>query len=206
MNRRELLQCTAILAGAASMGRTALALSDEQTAFLAARPNFNSRPVDYLSPQHRRLVAAMAEVIIPRTDSPGAIDAKVPQYLEIMMAEWLNDEEQAIFAAGLTDIETRIPRDYGKAFPELPAKQQLAILEDLEAAAADSAWFEPGGFMSDFMSDAPFICQFKELTIYGFFTSELGGTQVLRYNPMPMRFDGHYPLDAGDSSWSSSLF
>lgn len=205
MKRREFMQCVSILLGAASMGSASLALSEEQRIFLAAAPNFNSRTVDYLTPERRRIVSAMAEVIIPRTDTPGAIDAGVPQFLEIMIAEWLNEEERDIFETGLADIESRIPSEFGAAFPDLSPEQQLKIMEKLEEASSGSPWWDGGGLRSDFMSDAPFICQFKELTIYGFFTSEIGGTQVLRHNPMPMRFDGHFPLEPGDSSWSGGL-
>jgi len=202
MNRREFLQCAAILVSGASVSRPGVALSDEQQVFLAARSNFNTRPVDYLTPVQRRIVAAMAEVIIPRTDTPGAIDAGVPAYLEIMMAQWLNVEEKAVFAEGLADIENRIPGEYGRPFFELGKGQQLEIMEALEDAASDSSWYDFANVMGEYQSDAPFICQFKELTIFGFFTSEAGGTQVLRHNPMPMKFDGDYPLSPGESTWS----
>ena len=76
-------------------------------------------------------------------------------------------------------------------------------MEALEDAASDSPWYAYANVQRDFISDAPFICQIKELTIWGFFTSEVGGTQVLRYEAMPMRFDGDIPLGADESSWSS---
>jgi hypothetical protein len=78
-------------------------------------------------------------------------------------------------------------------------------MEALEDAASDSPWYEFGNIMREFISDAPFICQFKELTVWGFFTSEKGGSQVLRYNPMPMFFNGDIPLASDDSSWTTPL-
>ena len=206
MNRREFLQCAAVLASGASASRLGLALSEEQQRYLATAPNYNSGPLNYLSPERRKLVAAMAETIIPRTDTPGAIDAGVPAYLERMMADWLNQEELAIFEAGLGELESRIPEEYGKPFDALEAEQQRHILEDLEEAASDSAWYASAGKPGDYQSDAPFICQFKELTVWGFFTSEVGGTQVLRHNAMPMYFDGDVPLGPDDSSWTNSFF
>jgi len=206
MNRRDFLQCAAILVSGTAVGRWGFALSEEQRAYLAAAPNYNARPVNYLEPEQRRIVAAMAETIIPRTETPGAIDAGVPAYLERMMAEWLNEQEREVFAAGLADMETRIPREYGRAFHELEPGEQRAIMEALEQAASDSPWYDPGNNIhSDYLSDAPFICQFKELTIWGFFTSEVGGTQVLRHNPMPMYFDGEIPLSPDESTWSGRM-
>jgi len=203
MNRREFLQCAAILISGVGASQLGFSLSEEQQHFLADAPDFNTGKIDYFSPVHREIVAAMAEVIIPRTDTPGAIDARVPAFLELMVANWMNDGERAIFNAGLQDIETRIPLEYGKPFQQLSGEEQLQILEALEDAAADSPWYDIGNVDREYISDAPFICHLKELTIWGFFTSLEGGSQVLRYNPMPMLFDGDIPLAPGDSSWSS---
>jgi hypothetical protein len=205
MNRREFLQCAAIVISGASASQLGFSLSAEQQVYLANAPDFNSTPVDYFTPAQRRILAAMSEVIIPRTDTPGAVDARVPFFIELMVANWLNDGERAIFGAGLQDIESRIPLEYGRPFDQLGAREQLRIMEDLESAAADSPWYEFGNSRRDYISDAPFICQLKELTIWGFFTSQEGASQVLRYNPMPMHFDGDVPLAPGESSWASPL-
>lgn len=202
MNRRELMQCVVVLAGCANSGSLRAALSDEQRQFLLDSPSYIDREIGYLSPDRRKIIAAMAETIIPRTDTPGAIDAGVPRYIELMAAQWLNDRERAIFEAGIADMETRIPREFGKPFHELAAEQQRAILEDMESAAGDSTWYELGNVARTFISDAPFICQVKELTVFGFFTSEVGSKEVLRYDPMPMHFDGDLPLGRDDSSWA----
>lgn len=198
MNRREFLQCAAVLVSGA--GFSHLALTEEQKIYLTAAPDYIAGKVNYLSPERRLIVAAMAETIIPRTDTPGAIDAGVPVYLERMMADWLKDEEKAVFDAGLEDMENRIFSEYGEPFYALAPEQQQQILVDMEAAAADSAWYAGGRAPGEFLSDAPFICQFKELTVFGFFTSEVGSTQVLRYEPMPMYFDGDVPLGPDESS------
>ena len=200
MNRREFLQCAAILVSGASVSQLGLALTQEQQQYLAAAPNYNTGAVDYLNPAERRILAAMCEVIIPRTDTPGAIDAGVPRFIELMARDWLLDEERAIFDAGIKDMVERIPREYGASFDALEPGKQLAIMEAMEEKASDSSWYEFGNVLRQFISDAPFICQVKELTAWGFFTSEVGSTQVLRYEPMPMYFDGDVPLEPGQSS------
>lgn len=202
MNRREFLQCAAILISGSSAAQLGFALTEEQQVYLATAPNYNTTEVDYFTPEQRKIIAAMTEVVIPRTDTPGAIDAGVPRYIELMVANWMEEGERNIFDTGLADIETRIPREYGKPFHELPADDQLAIMEDLESAASESSWYDFANVQREFISDAPFICQLKELTIYGFFTSEAGSKQVLRYDPMPMEFDGEYPLSENDSTWA----
>lgn len=205
MNRRDFLQCAALLVSGAGLTRAGFSLSAEQETFLAAAPSYNTGKASYLDDAQRRIVAAMAEIVIPRTDTPGAIDAGVPNFIELMVQDWFNDQERSIFDAGLADIQSRIPAELGASFDELTSNQQLAVMEQLEEVASDSPWYEFANVQREFISDAPFICQIKELTIWGFFTSEVGGTQVLRYEPMPMRFDGDYPLSPEDSSWMSRV-
>lgn len=202
MKRREFLQCAALLVSGLSASQVGFSLTREQETYLASAANYTLSEVDYLTDEQRKIIAAMAEVIIPRTDTPGAIDAGVPRFIELMAADWLNDEERAIFEAGIKDMETRIPRDFGKPFYALSRDEQVAVMEAMEDAASDSEWYSFANVQRDFISDAPFICQVKELTVYGFFTSEAGSKQVLRYDPMPMYFDGELPLSPDDSSWA----
>jgi gluconate 2-dehydrogenase gamma chain len=205
VNRREFLQCAAILFSGSSAAQLGFSLNEEQKVYLATAPDFNTTPVDYFTPLQRKNIAAMVEVIIPRTDTPGAIDAGVPVFVELMASQWLNEEETAIFNAGLADIEVRIPLAFGSPFHALVPEQQLEIMQALEDEASGSPWYDFGNIQRDFVSDAPFICQLKELTIWGFFTSREGGSQVLRYDPMPMYFDGNIPLKQNDSSWLTVL-
>ena len=205
MNRREFLQCAAILVSGTSASQLGFTLSEEQQVYLASAPDYNKGKVNYLTAAQRKIIAAMAEVVIPRTDTPGAIDAGVPNFIELMASDWFNEQESAIFSAGIKAMEEQVPSVYGKPFDQLDAAQQLEIMEELEAQASDSSWYEYGNVQREFISDAPFICQVKELTIWGFFTSEVGATQVLRYEPMPMAFDGNTPLSVQESSWALPL-
>jgi gluconate 2-dehydrogenase gamma chain len=166
VNRREFLQCAAILISGASTSQLGFSLTQEQQAYMASAANYNSGKVDYFSTAQRKIIAAMTEVIIPRTDTPGAVDAGVPNYVELMVAHWLTDEERALFELGLQDIETRIPQEYGSSFEQLDAAQQLKIMEALEDAASDSTWYDLGNQQREFVSDAPSICQLKELTVW----------------------------------------
>ena len=203
MNRRHFLECAALLIGGVSASRMGWTLTEEQRVHLASAPDYIDRAVDYFTPEQRTVVAAIAETIIPRTETPGAIDAGVPRFIELMLANWCNDEEREIFQQGLARLELHTRSEYGKRFDELDADARLETLEALEADASESAWYDVGNIRRDFISDAPFICQIKELTVWGFFTSEEGGTQVLRYNPIPMYFDGDIPLKPDDSSWNA---
>ena len=202
MNRREFLQCTAILFSGATASQLGFALNGEQRTFLAGAPNYSDQKLSYLTPEQRSTLAAMTEIIIPRTETPGAIDAGVAHYIEMMVQQWMNEQERQIFDEGLAKLMNSVQEKFDKPFEQLDSKTQLAIMEDMEEAASDSSWYDMGNIMRDFISDAPFICQVKELTIWGFFTSEVGGTQVLRFNPMPMTFESDIPLGPDDGSWT----
>lgn len=205
MNRRDFLECAALLMTGASASQLGWTLTAEQQVYLAGAPDYVNRSPDYFSREQRELVASLSETIIPRTDTPGAIDAGVPRFIEAMVAEWLTAAEREIFDAGLALLADRAVAEQGAPFQQLQQDARIELLESLESEAGDSSWYELGNIRRDFITDAPFICQLKELTIWGFFTSEVGGTQVLRYESMPMRFDGDTPLDPNDGSWMPYL-
>lgn len=201
MNRREFMQCAAVLINGLAVSRLAFSLTDEQEHFIS-RADYTAQSSDFFSLGQMNLVAAMAETIIPRTESPGARDAGVPKFIELIVADWMNDQERAIFMSSLAAMESRIPAEHGKPFDQLSADLQLSILESMEDAASDSDWYSATDGPKGYASDAPFICHVKELTIWGFFTSEVGSTQVLRYNPMPMVFNGDVELLPDESAWA----
>ncbi len=206
MNRREFLECAAIMITGMSASQLGFTLSEQQRQHLASAPPYIATDVDYLNDAQRRTIAAIAETIIPRTDTPGAIDAGVPRYIELMVSDWFNDEERAIFDAGLAALMDDMDARFGKSFEQLPEADRVAVLEALEEAASDASYYSfSADIFGGFDSTNPFIAQLKELTTWGFFTSELGSTQMLRYNAMPMKFDGAYPYEEGESSWSGGM-
>jgi gluconate 2-dehydrogenase gamma chain len=201
MNRREFLQCAAVMAAGASALQSTLVLSQEQQAFLAAQPNYIDRaPVDFFSAEQRSAVTSVAEQIIPATETPGAIDAGVPRFVELMVKDWFNDAERDLFMQGLVDLQQRSGGD----FASLPNDHQLALLQQLEEESADSDWYDLGNILRIWDDSAPFICQFKELVVLGFMLSEVGGTKFQRENPMGS-FDGALPLANDDAAYAAEM-
>lgn len=204
MNRRQFLQCAALLVSGTAASAPGLALSGEQRRHLLEAPEYIAGDINYFTPAQRGTLAMLTETIIPRTDTPGAVDAGVPRFIELMVADWFDESERAIFDTGLEALILSAMQIHGRPFEALEERQRLAMLEALEAEAGDAQWYAPGGAERS-LEAAPFICQLKELTAWGFFTSRVGATEVLRYNPMPMTFDGDRPLDPGASSWSTRM-
>lgn len=204
MNRRQMLMRSVAVLG------TALSASVLQGvlagSYASESSGENSQTSIFNDPQ-RQLVADLAEAVLPKTHTPGAIEVGVPQFIEHIVAEWYTEKERNIFLAGLKETEQRSSRKWGQPFHQISSDQKNTLLREMEqesilwqqlnassatqnAAAIDSA-----------EGDAPFFAKLKELTITGYFTSEIVATEVLSYNPMPGYYDGDYPYQDVGTTW-----
>ena len=137
----------------------------------------------------RALVSALSERVIPTTDTPGAIAAEVPQFIEKLLADWAMPDDKAPILAGLDAIEARSRKDYGAAAADAGPERQDALLTLA---------------MEDALPDGEdFFDKFRQLVITGYYTSEIGITQEREYLPVPGRYDGHYPYAADQKVFSS---
>lgn len=200
MNRRELLLRTSVLLGGAVSASIARGIvAAEQAATSAATTVFDS--------EQRAQVASIAELIIPTTDTPGAIEAGVPAFIEMMVAQWYTDTERRIFLQGLQDLDQWCQENNSSTFNASTAPQQTAALLAAEQVAAGYEGPEGGGIKAmmskQIDENIPFFPKVKELTVIGYYTSEVGAKQELVYNPMPMRYDGDFPYAEVARQWSS---
>lgn len=242
VTRREALRRVAWLLGGAVSAPTVagvLAGCGRQAADAAA----SAGPA--LSPEQRELVAAIAERILPATDTPGARDAGVPEFIDRMLGEYYPARERERFLAGLAHVDERAVRMHGSPFLETTPEQQLAVLTELDreafgpppprdsASGADGAdagadgadagaergaagtaparsefdtpsgewiWGEEKLARDD--TAVPFMRKMKELTLVGYYTSEIGATQELRHEPVPGRYDGCVPFSEIGRAWA----
>lgn len=201
MNRREFLQCAAVFASGAIQLPSSWAMSHEQKIFLTSQPNYTERESPgFFTKIQRDAVSGIADQIIPTTDTPGAIEAGTPRFIELMVADWFNAAERKLFMTGLADLQLRA----GGNFASLSKNKQLLLLEKLEDESGDASWYQIGNVTRIWDGDAPFICQIKELTVLGFMLSHLGSTQFLRQNPMGI-LDGNFPLGNDDPAYAPEL-
>jgi hypothetical protein len=154
-----------------------------------------------------QMVSALAEIIIPTTDTPGAIAAGTPAFIEMMAADWYTDTERGIFFKGLAALDTYCQASFGKSFLEASEEQRIAALRDAELQAAGYKSTGPAGFAAAMMKyvdeHSPFFTKIKELTVIGYYSSEVGATQEMAYNPMPMSYQGDYDFSTIGRHWSS---
>jgi hypothetical protein len=183
IDRRGALQGVAALFGAALFAPIGRALAN--TPLVGGGPP--SGPV--LTPAQRALLVQLGERIMPTTDTPGAIAAGVPDYIEKLLADWALPEDKAPIIAGLDTVD-RIGREtLGKAPADATPVQQDALL----TLAMNDGF--PGG--------AAFFEALRQLVLTGYFTSEIGITQERVYLPVPGRYDGAYPFEKVGRVFSS---
>jgi hypothetical protein len=142
-------------------------------------------PRRVLTDERADLVAALADAIIPRTDTPSASDVNVMAFIDVIVAEYYNDEERAVFLSGLDLIGARAKRGDATSFAGLPPESQKALLDSLDQPVDRQA------------PDARAWSRLKGLVVHGYFTSERVQKDVLKTVIMPGRFDGNAPMKAG---------
>lgn len=193
MERRALLQWMIATGGAAvfnTLGpRDLEALgADVHRLVDSTRSHAQSRAMRTLGAQAAATVAAAAERIIPATDTPGATDAGVTAFIDVMLSDWYPAADRTRFLAGLETLDVRSRSRTGRPFSASAVSDQDVLLEEIDrevstlrASSADAAnnhWF---GML-------------KYLTVWGYCTSEPGMRKTLRSWPLPMRYDGAAPV------------
>ena len=139
----------------------------------------------------------IAETILPETSTPGAKAAKVGDFMAVMVRDCYKPEDQEVFVEGLSKVNDESDKMYKKNFMELDAKQRTAVLTALDVEQRKYAEEKEEGQPNHYFR------MMKELTLLGFFTSEVGATKALRYLPVPGRFDGCMPYKKGDKAWAT---
>jgi gluconate 2-dehydrogenase gamma chain len=190
MNRRELLQRVAMLMGGAISAPAVLAVLNG----CSPKPGASWQPL-FLSKEEGAVVEAVADLIIPRTDTPGAREVGVPAFIDVILKDVYPSEDQARFVSGLKDFDAAAQSAHGKPFLELQPAQQLSFLQQThDAAAAAEKAQEAAREVAVSKRQRPFVLTMKELTLLGFFTSQVGATQVLQYEPVPGKFQPCVPV------------
>jgi glucoside 3-dehydrogenase (cytochrome c) hitch-hiker subunit len=154
-----------------------------------------------LTPHLNETVIAMTEQIIPATDTPGAKDARVNEFIDVILTEWATPEERAHFIAGLEDIDRQSQKLFGKNFVDASPEQQIAqlraiddvTLADRVVRAHHGNHVEP----PDQQLKGDFWEVFKRITVHGYYTSEIGFSQELKLQIIPGAQHGCQPLGPG---------
>jgi hypothetical protein len=176
----------------------------------AAQPVLGWTPTS-LTPLQARTLDAAAEAIVPATDSPGAREAGVAASIDRWLGNYLPPAQAQAIRAGLDRMETDARAQYAIAFAALAPDKQAALIARYEAEMRSPAPAQPLGRgdtetgLSNRTATAParaFFPVLKDLVTAGYFTSKLGATMAVRYDPVPGAFKGCVPLAQIGRAWA----
>jgi hypothetical protein len=223
VTRRNALKALGATAGAATILPW---LSDEGLAAFADAQKAGTAPVlKVLTPAQYGTVERLVEAIIPTDErSPGAKDARVADYMDLLLAE-ADEPLRKDWLAGLAALDAESTKRFGRAFAKLDAAQTEALLTDISAyetrkAVADAALDIPRNEqpkppppqVDTLLGDVgrhrgskrsqleTFFANTKQATIHGYYTSEIGIHKELRYkgNKVLLEFVGCLTVDGKD--------
>ena len=142
------------------------------------------------------LLDEIADTILPETKTPGAKAAGVGPFMALMVEEAYDPREQVVFREGLETLERESRMQNGGGFIASSPAQRLTLLERLDREAIE--------YMGRPGADARphYFRMMKELAMLGYFTSEIGYTQAMRYAETPGRWEPSVPYAAGDKAWA----
>ncbi len=195
INRREALSRVALIMGGTVLGAEAF-LSGCKT---------NTKGVSF-SKDDIAFLNEVAETIIPATTTPGAKEAKVGEFMQIMVSDCYEEKDQAIFVEGIKKLDEAAKQLNGKGFMESTPEQRNTLLVALDKEAKEQAAKAADEKKTNPTKEFPkhYFTMMKQLTLSGFFTSEVGATKALRYVAVPGKYEGCVPYKKGDKAWATS--
>ena len=193
MNRRDALTRVGLLLGGTVVGAE-LFMSGCKNApdknIGAGGTNFSNDDIAYFD--------EIAETILPATDTPGAKDAKVGAFWATIVKDCYTEQEQKVFLDGMKKLNDASQTKNGKSYMESTPEQRHDLLVALDKEQKD--------YMAAKKKDDPahYFRMMKELTLWGYFTSEPGATKALRYIAVPGKYVGCMDYKKGDKAWATT--
>ena len=183
MDRREALQL--LMGGAALQFASPSLFASLRTARILLD---TQAPPRTLNPQQNATVTALAETILPKTDTVGATEAGASQFVDLILTEWYNENERTIFLNGLADVNARTQSAFGKKFADCSADQRGKILMELGEQLtkdAQAARRSASGYRgSPAKPNKNFYYMMRDLTLTSYYTSEVLSQQpAFQVNP-----------------------
>jgi hypothetical protein len=175
LDRRTMLEGIGALIGLAALPAEALAAQ-------AGKPPLLDKPTT-------ALVTALADTLIPRNDTPGAVQAGVPAKFDSLLRDWASAPHRTAHLAALTAIDADAKARTGRPFALLPAGQRTILLKAYDA--------------SHFASD-PDYARLKDLLVGLYYFSEAGASVELRYEHAPGAWEASIPLTPATRAWGGA--
>jgi hypothetical protein len=191
MNRREALSSVALL-----LGGTILGAEMFLSGCTNSDKNIGASGLQF-SPDDISFLDEVGETIIPATSTPGAKETKIGEFMKTIVNDCYEEKDQKIFVDGMKKLDDASKKMNNKSFLESTPEQRHNLLVALDKEQKD--------YMAAKKPEDPphYFRMMKELTLWGYFSSEAGATQALRYIAVPGRYEGCIPYKKGDKAWAT---
>lgn len=183
MNRRDALKSVILMMGGTMVGANVI--------LTGCAPEDQIVGLEF-SPKDIAFLDEIGEAIIPTTDTPGAKAVGIGEFMVMMVKDTYNAEQQTSFVDGLNFIMKDFKTSKGSDFMEATLEERTAYLNELKAKATADAEDKNAGV----------IKMLQDLTVLGYFTSEVGATQQLRYYEVPGKYDPCIEYKPGDKAYA----
>ncbi|MFY0655022.1 MAG: gluconate 2-dehydrogenase subunit 3 family protein [Cyclobacteriaceae bacterium] len=196
MERRDALKKAAMISGSAVLTPSLLTLlqSCQQQDPLDWQPKF-------LNEAQARLVTALVDTILPKTDTPGALDMNVHIFIDLVYSKIYDKAGQKLIASQLNAFDQNCKDKYGGTFVELDDSGRSSVLTEAEANSGKFNGKVWGTAVGE-QKPVGFYRSFKSLALWAYFSSEEIGKNVLSYDPIPGEYLGCIPLSEVGNTWS----
>lgn len=184
MNRRDALKSVVLMMGGTMIGASAI--------LTGCSPERQLKDLNF-SPEDLAFLDEIGETIIPTTDTPGAKSAKIGEFMQMMVKDCYDADQQKAFIDGLNTLRKDFKAEKGTDFMEASPEDRLAFLNSMQQK-----------FRASGEAREPIVINMlRDLTLLGYFTSEVGATQALRYEEAPGRYDACVDYKKGDKAWAT---
>jgi hypothetical protein len=190
MNRRDAITRVSLLVGGTLIGAEAfLSGCTKRSIEEVSRIGFSDDIV--------LLLDEVGETILPTTtSSPGAKAAGIGEFMKIIVTDCYEENDQKIFIDGINLLQSASKQKYDRTFIEISAEEKHDLLVSLDTEAKE--------YSKNKKKEDPthYFSMIKQLTLWGYFTSEIGATKALRYVPIPGKYEGCIDYTKGEKAWS----
>ncbi|MFC6997181.1 gluconate 2-dehydrogenase subunit 3 family protein [Rufibacter roseus] len=187
MNRREAIAAVGWILGGTMIGAELL-VSCTSSSSAKVNDLFNQDQVTFLD--------EVGETILPATSTPGAKAAEIGSFMAVMVQDCYTKEDQKIFMKGIDQLDEASKKKFNKGFLKATPQERTALLTQLDKEQKEHQLNKKEGEPNHYFR------MMKELTMLGFFTSEVGQTQALRYVEVPGKYEACIPYKKGDRAWA----
>lgn len=191
MNRRDAISRVALILGGTVVGANI---------FLEGCKPADRKQISGLDfqPEDIAYLDEVADTILPTTAaSPGAKAAAVGTFMTVMVKDCYDKKDQEIFVDGMNKLQDACRKKHDRYFMECTAQQRHDLLVELDKEQKEHSTKKKKDDPSHYFR------LMKELTLLGYFTSEIGSTKALRYVESPGKWEACIPYKKGDKAWAT---